>query len=54
MIDICPAHFPDDLLIVQSLFRDYADSIGVDLCLERFEAELPALPGKEYSRTDHQ
>ena len=46
MIEIRPAAFPDDLATVQSLFREYASGVGVDLCFQGFEEELSTLPGK--------
>jgi putative acetyltransferase len=39
---------PEQLLAVQSLFREYAaalGSLGVDLCFQNFEAEASGLPG---------
>jgi ribosomal protein S18 acetylase RimI-like enzyme len=46
MINIRPAEFPRDVDIVRSLFREYADGLGIDLAFQDFEAELAALPGK--------
>ena len=34
----------DDVDLVRTLFREYADSIGVDLSFQHFEEELAALP----------
>ncbi len=45
------AIFPDDLSSVRGLFREYADSLDVDLCFQGFEAELGTLPGG-YARPD--
>lgn len=46
MIDIHPAEFPRDLDTVRILFREYAESLGVDLGFQDFEAEMARLPGK--------
>lgn len=44
-ITICPAG-ADDLPDIRTLFRDYAEGLGVDLGFQGFEAELAALPGR--------
>jgi ribosomal protein S18 acetylase RimI-like enzyme len=46
IIDLRPADFPRDVETVRDLFREYADSLGVDLEFQDFAAEVAALPGK--------
>lgn len=46
MIDIRPAQFPDDLAVVQAIFREYVASPSVSLDFQDYEAEFAALPGK--------
>lgn len=43
---ITPVRNGVDLAEVAGLFRDYSASLGVDLSLQGFEAELAALPGQ--------
>lgn len=46
MIDIRNAVFPNDADEVCRLFREYADSLGVDLGFQNFDDEVTSLPGK--------
>jgi GNAT superfamily N-acetyltransferase len=45
-IEIRPAQLPQDLAVVRTLFREYADGTGIDLCFQNFDAEMAELPGK--------
>lgn len=37
---------PQEFAALKSLFREYADSLQVDLCFQGFEEELATLPGE--------
>ncbi len=44
-IDILEALEPGQIEAARTLFQEYADQLGIDLCFQGFEAELAALPG---------
>ncbi|WP_429301086.1 GNAT family N-acetyltransferase [Paraburkholderia sp. GAS199] len=46
MVEIVEAQFPEQVATVRAIFRDYADSLGIDLGFQDFETELAQLPGK--------
>jgi len=45
MVEIIEGHGAEFIADVRGLFREYAASLGIDLCFQGFDAELAALPG---------
>lgn len=46
MIHIETARFPEQLDVVRAIFREYGESLGIDLSFQNFDTELADLPGK--------
>lgn len=44
-ISITEARSAEEIALARGLFREYADSLAVDLCFQDFDAELAGLPG---------
>jgi GNAT superfamily N-acetyltransferase len=45
-IELRRAETPAELAHAAAVFREYAASLGIDLCFQNFDAELATLPGE--------
>jgi ribosomal protein S18 acetylase RimI-like enzyme len=45
LVELTTPQAPADIELVRSVFREYAQGLGVDLCFQGFEQELAGLPG---------
>ncbi len=45
-IELVSADTPARIADARTIFREYAQSLDIDLCFQNFEAELAALPGE--------
>ncbi len=45
-IDVCAAESPGDIAAVRTLFTEYAEFMGFELCFDGFDEELATLPGE--------
>jgi len=48
MLEIIKANFPDNLVVVRDLYKEYASSLSFDLDFQNFKDEINNLPG-DYS-----
>lgn len=46
MMHIRTAASAEDVELIRKLFREYQNSLGIDLCFQDFDNELAQLPGK--------
>ena len=44
-ISVAVAETPEDIAAVRGLFREYAESMRLELCFEGFDKEMESLPG---------
>jgi ribosomal protein S18 acetylase RimI-like enzyme len=44
-MQICQTSTPDEIAVARTLFEEYAEALGIDLCFQGFSDEVANLPG---------
>mgnify|MGYP002128901011 CR=1 FL=1 len=52
-VNLLNPSLPHEMDMVRAIFREYAESLGIDLCFQDFENELAQLPGEYAAPRGH-